>query len=83
MEVPARRRCWGWAWPTRSEGDYWRTGKREDIEARYIDPRAGASQAAGREGGTSIIDLLGEGEDLMYLRASRWNLSCERTHHRK
>tara|TARA_B100001939_G_scaffold25855_2_gene20964 strand:- start:5556 stop:7187 length:1632 start_codon:yes stop_codon:yes gene_type:complete len=38
----------------------------EDIEARYIDPRAGASQAAGREGGTSIIDLLGEGEDPMY-----------------
>ena len=29
----------------------------EDIEARYIDTRAGASQAAGREGGTSIIDL--------------------------
>jgi hypothetical protein len=38
----------------------------EDIEVRYIDPRAGASQAAGREGGTSIIDLLGEGEDPMY-----------------
>jgi hypothetical protein len=38
----------------------------ENIEVRYIDPRAGASQAAGREGGTSIIDLLGEGEDPMY-----------------
>ncbi len=40
--------------------------KDEKLEARYIDPRAGASQAAGREGGTSIIDLLGEGDDPMY-----------------
>ena len=38
----------------------------EDIEVRYSDPRAGASQAAGREGGTSIIDLLGEGDDPMW-----------------
>tara|TARA_R110002051_G_scaffold40375_5_gene84123 strand:+ start:9820 stop:11448 length:1629 start_codon:yes stop_codon:yes gene_type:complete len=38
----------------------------EEIEERYIDPRAGATQAAGREGGTSIIDLLAEGENPMY-----------------
>jgi hypothetical protein len=33
---------------------------KEKIFARYIDPRAGATQAAGREGGTSMIDLLGD-----------------------
>jgi len=38
----------------------------EEIEQRYIDPRAGATQAAGREGGTSIIDLLAEGEKPYY-----------------
>ena len=38
----------------------------EKIEERYIDPRAGATQAAGRDGGTSIIDLLEEGEKPMY-----------------
>lgn len=32
---------------------------KEKIFARYIDPRAGATQAAGMDGGTSIIDLLG------------------------
>ena len=40
----------------------------EEIEERYIDPRAGATQAAGREGGTSIIDLLEEGDNPMYFR---------------
>ena len=38
----------------------------EEIEERYIDPRAGATQAAGREGGTSIIDLLSEGDKPYY-----------------
>lgn len=38
----------------------------EKIEERYIDPRAGATQAAGRDGGTSIIDLLEEGENAMH-----------------
>lgn len=38
----------------------------EEIEERYIDPRAGATQAAGREGGTSIIDLLSEGDNPLY-----------------
>lgn len=32
---------------------------KEKVFARYIDPRAGATQAAGMDGGTSIIDLLG------------------------
>lgn len=30
----------------------------ETIEVRYIDPRAGATQTIGREGGTSLIDIL-------------------------
>jgi phage terminase large subunit-like protein len=42
---------------------------KEKIFARYIDPRAGATQAAGKDGGTSMIDLLGdesEGNDGMW-----------------
>lgn len=40
--------------------------KDEDIVERYIDPRAGATQAAGKEGGTSLIELLDQGEAPMY-----------------
>ena len=32
----------------------------EAIEERFIDPRMGASQAAGKFGGTSYIDLLAD-----------------------
>jgi phage terminase large subunit-like protein len=42
----------------------------EVIVERYIDPRAGATQAIGKEGGTSLIDLLGEGRDGMYFTPS-------------
>jgi phage terminase large subunit-like protein len=38
----------------------------EEIMERYIDPRAGATQAVGRDGGTSIIELLDGGEEPMY-----------------
>lgn len=38
----------------------------EDIMERYIDPRAGATQAIGRDGGTSVIELLDSGEKPMY-----------------
>jgi len=40
---------------------------KEEISERYIDPRAGATQAVGREGGTSLIDLMAEGSDPMWL----------------
>ena len=33
---------------------------------RYIDPRAGATQAIGKDGGTSVIELLDGGEEPMY-----------------
>jgi hypothetical protein len=41
----------------------------EPVE-RYIDPRAGNSQAIGHQGGTSIIDLFAEGNEqtAMYLK---------------
>lgn len=38
----------------------------EEMMERYIDPRAGATQAVGRDGGTSIIELLDGGEEPMY-----------------
>jgi phage terminase large subunit-like protein len=39
---------------------------KEAIEERYIDPRMGATQAAGKHGGTSYIDLLAdEGMDVL------------------
>lgn len=38
----------------------------EEIMERYIDPRAGATQAVGRDGGTSIIELLDGGDEPMY-----------------
>ena len=38
----------------------------EEILERYIDPRAGATQAVGRDGGTSVIELLDSGDDPMY-----------------
>jgi len=40
----------------------------EPIAERYIDPRAGAQQAYGRDGGTSIIDLFQQGENPMFLQ---------------
>lgn len=44
---------------------------KEKIFARYIDPRAGGTQAAGMDGGTSIIDLLGE-DDLKNNNLGMW-----------
>ena len=38
----------------------------EEMMERYIDPRAGATQAVGRDGGTSIIELLDGGDEPMY-----------------
>ncbi len=38
----------------------------EVIAERYIDPRAGATQAVSAEGGTSLIELLDAGERPMY-----------------
>lgn len=38
----------------------------EEMEERYIDPRAGATQAASKEGGTSLIELLDSDPDPMY-----------------
>lgn len=32
----------------------------EEIEVRYIDPRAGATQSIGRDGGVSLIDMLND-----------------------
>ncbi len=42
----------------------------EEVVERYIDPRAGATQAIGHQGGTSLIELLGEGETPMFFRPS-------------
>ena len=39
----------------------------EKIETRYIDPRAGATQAVGKEGGTSLIDLLQDGDGALWV----------------
>jgi hypothetical protein len=44
---------------------------KEKIFARYIDPRAGATQAAGMDGGTSIIDLLGQ-DDIANNNLGMW-----------
>lgn len=38
----------------------------EKVEERYIDPRAGATQAAGKEEGTSLIELLDSDPDPMF-----------------
>jgi hypothetical protein len=38
----------------------------EEIAERYIDPRAGATQAIGKDGGTSLMELLDDGDDPMY-----------------
>ena len=38
----------------------------EDISDRFIDPRAGGTQAIGKEGGTSLIDLLQEDPEPMW-----------------
>lgn len=38
----------------------------EVMAERYIDPRAGATQSVGKEGGTSLIELLDQGEKPMY-----------------
>lgn len=43
---------------------------KEEIAERYIDPRAGATQAVGHQGGTSLIELLGSGEQPMYFKPS-------------
>ena len=40
----------------------------EDIFERRIDPRAGATQAVGRDGGTSLIELLDSGDKPMYFK---------------
>ena len=40
--------------------------QKESIFARYIDPRAGATQAAGKEGGTSLMELLDSDPAPMY-----------------
>jgi hypothetical protein len=42
----------------------------EQIEERYIDPRAGATQAVGRDGGTSLIELLQDVENPLYFKPS-------------
>lgn len=42
----------------------------ENIAERYIDPRAGATQAVGKEGGTSLIELLDEEPNSMYFNPS-------------
>lgn len=39
---------------------------KEEIAERYIDPRAGATQAVGKDGGTSLIELLDDGDKPMY-----------------
>jgi phage terminase large subunit-like protein len=39
----------------------------EIITERYVDPRAGSTQAAGRDGGTSIIELFQQGDYPMFL----------------
>jgi phage terminase large subunit-like protein len=40
--------------------------QKESMFARYIDPRAGATQAAGKEGGTSLMELLDSDPAPMY-----------------
>jgi hypothetical protein len=40
----------------------------EEVFDRYIDPRAGASQAIGHQGGTSLIELLSMGNTPMHFR---------------
>lgn len=40
----------------------------EVIAERYIDPRAGATQSIQQDGGTSLIELLDQGEDPMYFQ---------------
>ena len=40
--------------------------KDEEVFYRYIDPRAGATQAVGRDGGTSLIELLDQGDKPMF-----------------
>jgi hypothetical protein len=45
-------------------------GGKEEIEERYIDPRAGATQAIGKDGGVTLINLLDDGEDPMYFKPS-------------
>ena len=39
----------------------------ETVVERYVDPRAGNTQAAGMEHGTSIIEMFASGDDPMYL----------------
>lgn len=38
----------------------------EIIETRFIDPRAGATATVGREGGVSLIDILGDDPNPLY-----------------
>lgn len=45
----------------------WQLEAGEEIEERWIDPRAGASQAVGRDGGTSLIELLESGDKPMFV----------------
>lgn len=45
----------------------WYLEKGENVIERYVDPRAGAQQVAGRDGGTSLIDLFQEGDRPMFL----------------
>lgn len=40
----------------------------EVVEERFIDPRAGATQATTKEGGTSLIELLDSDPDPMYFQ---------------
>lgn len=40
----------------------------EQIAERFIDPRAGATQSVGKEGGTSLIELLDSGDNPMYFQ---------------
>ena len=39
---------------------------KEEIAERFIDPRAGGTQAIGKEGGTSLIDMMQEDPAPMY-----------------
>jgi len=38
------------------------------VTERYIDPRAGATQAVNHDGGTSLIELLDQGDDGMFFQ---------------
>jgi hypothetical protein len=40
----------------------------EDIWERYIDPRAGGSKAVTDEGGTTLIEMLDDGENPMHFQ---------------